>query len=454
LSSAAPAVNKKSKSRFVDRLKWPENGGRNWKTVPTLLRLDPKAFPGLIAIGCLISAITIAILDLALVHEMSGILSIRPLDVYIFIVGLSFLVIGAVLFYPLILLNHKMQVYVDEESERINAKYRLGLSRFNIERGKIENKSLNDYDLAKKMSQDNPDYHDFEYLHSTAVDIEAQRYGDIKSAIDLGKQTYDQIKKDILRELIYATAWENLEDSGYSLGSYIMPVTYCMSSIALGFIAFSLIPLLGTSTIMLGGTSINLIWAVGGFLGAYLYSFLPFFQRCTRRDLPPRAFLHYGLNIFIGTLGMALFGNLFLGSVSGSATQLALAAVLGSVPFYLLAEARKQGFQILESLGSFKLPGSKPKADAKAEQVGRKDLCEIPGIDVEFSDRLREESIMNIQNLAFANTEDLSKRTRLNRKMLFDWKDQAILLLLTGNIKTDNIRKSNIVKSNGANVND
>ncbi len=417
---------------FLRRLNWPQSSERHWKLIPTLLRNEPKAFLGLIAIGSIISGITIATLDLALLHEMSGILSSRPLDVYVFIVGISFLVGGAVLFYPFLLLNHRMQVYVEEETERLSAKYREGLQQYQIAKSKIQIPEKDQpvrEDILKKMSEENPDFQDFAYLYSAALEIENQSSQEIDYLINSGKQTYEQIKKDILRELIYSTAWENLEDSAYDLSAYIMPVTYCMASIALGLITFSLIPLLGTSTIMIGETSLNLTWAVGGFIGAYLYSFLPFFQRCTRRDLPPRAFLHYGLNIFIGTVGVALFGNLFLGSIAGSATQLAAAAVLGSVPFYLLAAARKQG------LGPLKLGASKPSA-------GCQDLCEIPGIDYEYAERLREEGIMNIQNLAFADIENLSKRTRLNRAMLFDWKDQAILMLLTRSIQTNNMKNS------------
>jgi hypothetical protein len=83
-------------------------------------------------------------------------------------------------------------------------------------------------------------------------------------------------------------------------------------------------------------------------------------------------------------------------------------------------------------LGSF---GSK-------KGVGSQDVFTIPGIDYDYSERLHEEGVMNIQNLAFSDPENLSKRTMLNRNMIFDWKDQAILMLLTGNVKTESFKKS------------
>jgi hypothetical protein len=365
---------------------------------------------------------------------MSGVAATRPLDVYIFIVAASFLVGGAIIFYPLLLINHRLQVYVQEEAERLSAKYREGLQEFQIRKSKENLPPDNDAAWAvysrilDGMSQQNPDYQDFAYLYTTYLEIEYQRYDDIHRAIREGAQTYEQIKKDILRELIYATAWENLEDSAYDLSSYIMPVAYCMAAVAFGFLTLTLIPLLGTGTIKIGDTYLNLIWAVGGFIGAYLYSFFPFFQRCTRKDLPPRAFLHYALNILLGTIAVAVFGNLFLSNVAGSGLQLALAAVMGSVPFWLLAEARRRGLSTLNW-------GKK--------NPGCGDLCEISGITYEYAERLHEEGIMNVQNLAFADPDNLSKRTRLNRNMIFDWKDQAILILLTGDVQTGKIKAGN-----------
>jgi hypothetical protein len=417
---------------FLRRIHWPENSSRHWRLIPTLIRQDPKAVISLMAIGGLITALTLLLADLALLREMSGLLSTNPLNVYAFIITFSFLVGAAILFYPFLLLNHRLQVYVEEEAEKLNDKYRTGMQQFQKEMAKNPQSSIGQ--ILDKMGVDSQD---FVYLYTTASLLEKQNCDEIDLLVEENKQTRPQAQREILRELIYATAWENLEDSAYSIGSYLMPVTYCMASIALGFMAFLLIPLLGTSTINVGGFSVNLIWAVGGFVGAYLYSFLPFFQRCTRRDLPPRAFLHYALNIFLGTLGVALFGNLFLESVPGSATQLALAAAIGSVPFWLLSVVRKQGIQ---SLNLEKIGIKKKK---RGNETGRCDLCEIPGIEYDYAERLREEGIMNIQNLAFADIENLGKRTRLGRKMLYDWKDQAILMLLTGDIDINRLKGAN-----------
>jgi len=48
---------------------------------------------------------------------------------------------------------------------------------------------------------------------------------------------------------------------------------------------------------------------------------------------------------------------------------------------------------------------------------------------------------MNIQQLAFANSENLSERTMFNKETVCDWKNEAILRLLTGNIPLDRKKK-------------
>jgi len=193
------------------------------------------------------------------------------------------------------------------------------------------------------------------------------------------------------------------------------------------FFCFDSIPFLGITEIALGESSINLVWAAGGFTGAYLYSLYPLFQRYTRRDLPPRAFLDYAIRVFLGTMAVTVFGNLFLLDY-GAELQFSIAAVLGSVPFVVLNQARKQIFSKLS------WPG-------KRETVGSKDVSEISGITYEYSLRLHEEGVMNIQQLAFANSEKLSERTMFNKGTVCDWKDEAILRLLTGNIPLDSSKK-------------
>jgi hypothetical protein len=127
-------------------------------------------------------------------------------------------------------------------------------------------------------------------------------------------------------------------------------------------------------------------------------------------------------------MAVTVFGNLFLLDYAAE-LQFSMAAVLGSVPFVVLNQARTQLFSKLS------WPG-------KVETVGSKDVSEISGITYEYSLRLHEEGVMNIQQLAFANSEKLSERTMFNKDTVCDWKDEAILRLLTGNIPMDGSKEN------------
>jgi Icc-related predicted phosphoesterase len=66
--------------------------------------------------------------------------------------------------------------------------------------------------------------------------------------------------------------------------------------------------------------------------------------------------------------------------------------------------------------------------------VGNQDLSTMRGVTTDYAERLHEEGIMNIQNLAFIDVEITRKRTMFNMNMLFEWKEEVNLRLLTGDI--------------------
>jgi len=396
----------------------PSKLEKGWKMIPTLMRR--ARFPRrLFVVGIVVCALTVVMVDSALLHEMSSVFTVRPVDVFFLILAASFLLASAVLLYPILALHYRQTILFEEEVKRLNMKYLEGLQEFQRLREEYESPKLSREEawrnIVEAMSRDYPD---FAYLHMTLLDFLSQEKDAIASIRE--KQTFEQFKKDFIRKLINATAEEILEDTAYSLSAYEMPVSFCMLAVAFGFILSSLVPFLGTEKIQLGSTSINLVWAAGGFIGAYLYSLYPFFQRYTRGDLPPRAFLDYAIKVFLGTIAVTIFGNLFLDAFP-AAYHFSVAAVLGSVPFLIMTRAREYVFSKLSWPGSRKV-------------VGDQDVSNITGVTYDYAERLHEEGVMNIQNLAFADTEILSTRTMFNRNMLFDWKDEAILRLLTGDV--------------------
>jgi hypothetical protein len=435
---------KESKSENDSESSKPGAHKGNRRIIPTLF--TKKRYRVLFGSGILISIITVIFVTFALNYEMSGIIAARPWDVLFFIFVFCFMIVMAILLYPFLVVHFRERILEQEMFNSLSKKFQQGnaalaeeleesgviIEHFDDEvEDEIKSAQLGGVPLTMawdnvgwaaawdKVSAKHPD---FAYLY-TVVDQHFQ----VTKEVSDEKQTFEQKRQDYLRGLIRATAAEHIEDSTFGIHSYELPVVFCMLSVAFGFFVLSLVPFLGLTEIGFGESSINLVWAAGGFTGAYLYSLYPLFQRYTRRDLPPRAFLDYAIKVFLGTLAVTVFGNLFLLDY-GAEFQFAFAAVLGSVPFVVLNQARKQ---IFSKIG---WPG-------KRETVGSKDVSEISGITYDYSLRLHEEGVMNIQQLAFVNSEKLSERTMFNRETVCDWKDEAILRLLTGNIPMDSSKE-------------
>jgi hypothetical protein len=398
------------------------------KMVPTLYSNAPATIKQLILVGLGICIVTVLIADLGLYHEMSTIFPTRPIEALSIMVAVSFLLIAAILLFPILLLHYRNNVLIEEETEQLSSHYNLGMQEFQRRRRDLK-PDVDDpahwSEIAERMSMENADYQDFAYLHITLLQLLELNYDELRELIDRKIQTEEQYKKDKLRELINASAEEIVEDTTYDLPSYAMPVSYTMLAVAFGFIITFFIPLLGTGTVQLGDTTISLVWAAGGFLGAFIYSLFPFFLRYTRRDLPPTAFLHYAMKIFLGTIAVVIVGNLlfenYLFTGVPVAFQFPTAAVLGSMPFLIMSVVRQR---VLSKMG----------VDIKEKGIGSADVCNISGITYEYAERLHEEGVLNIQNLAYADPETLSKRTRFSHGTLFDWKDEAILRLLAENM--------------------
>jgi len=372
---------------------------------PTLF--TQKKYKVIYGTGTLISIVTVIFVAIALSHEMAGLFVTRPTDVLVFIFVFCFLIVFGILLYPLLAIHFRERILFEEKVKHLLTTYQEANAEL------IEETKEIGWEMAwDKVSSKYPD---FAYLY-TVLD---QHFDFSKKTTD-ENQTLVQKRQDFLRGLVRATAEESIEDSTFGIRSYELPLVFCMLSVAIGFFVFSLIPFLGIDQIVFGKSSINLTWAAGGFVGAYLYSLYPLFQRYTRRDLPPRAFLDYAVRVFLGTFAVTVFGNLLLLDY-GSEMQFAIAAVLGSVPFIVLSQVRAKVFSKIGWLG-------------RTETVGSNDVSTISGITYEYSLRLHEEGVMNVQQLAFANSENLSERTMFNVKALTDWKDEAILQLLTGNI--------------------
>jgi hypothetical protein len=93
--------------------------------------------------------------------------------------------------------------------------------------------------------------------------------------------------------------------------------------------------------------------------------------------------------------------------------------VAGGFPFAFLAEVAEAVFSRLD-------------AGKRRLMAGKRSTTLVEGVGVFTAQRLSEEGIDVIQHLAFCDVTDLARRTRYSEHIVSDWKDQAILYLLTG----------------------
>jgi hypothetical protein len=188
------------------------------------------------------------------------------------------------------------------------------------------------------------------------------------------------------------------------------------------------IPHWANLTLNFGTTTVPLPLMVlqAGYLGGAAYAAFTIISRVLNRDITPRLFLVASVRLMLAPLGALVLylstpDTLPIANV-GMATStglLLLYFVAGGFPFALLAEGAEALFSRLE-VGKRRL------------LAGKRSTTLIEGIGVFTAQRVSEEGIEVIQHLAFCEVGDLARRTRYAERTVADWKDQAILYLLTG----------------------
>jgi hypothetical protein len=191
-------------------------------------------------------------------------------------------------------------------------------------------------------------------------------------------------------------------------------------------------------TLNFGNTTIALPLIVlqAGYLGGAAYAAFTIISRVLNRDIAPRLFMVASVRLMLAPLGALVLylstpdtlpiANVSMATSTGS---LLFYFVAGGFPFALLAEGAEALFSRLE-VGKRRL------------LAGKRSTTMIEGVGVFTAQRLSEESVDVVQHLAFCDVVDLARRTRYSERTVADWKDQAILYLLTGDCAVPGRAKS------------
>ena len=167
-----------------------------------------------------------------------------------------------------------------------------------------------------------------------------------------------------------------------------------------------------------------------GFLGGCAYAAYNLISRFLAQDIAPRLFLVSGVRLILAPLAALILYMLSPENASIPLTTLnlpmgnsrfAVAVYLaaGGFPFALLRTVAEDLRSRLDPL-------------KQGLMAGKRSITLVEGVTVFTAQRLGEEGIDVIQHLAFCDPADVARRTRYSESTVADWKDQAILYLLTG----------------------
>jgi hypothetical protein len=164
-----------------------------------------------------------------------------------------------------------------------------------------------------------------------------------------------------------------------------------------------------------------------GFLGGIVYTSIDLLSRFSRKDLTPRVYFNSSFRlIYSAVVAIVIY---FSFSYTNVDTTLSTSALL-----LIVFLAGVAPIQLLIYYADNNLVSRIYKDWRRGNNVGNKPVNQLEGINSSTAGRLGEEGIDYIQQLALCNPNEISFRTNYPLETVKDWKDQAILYILTGNV--------------------
>ncbi len=160
-----------------------------------------------------------------------------------------------------------------------------------------------------------------------------------------------------------------------------------------------------------------------GFLGAYLFTVQTITRRFLTSDLNPESYMQVASRTIVAVIVAAIFSMAFpiqneaanLGGGVLLATLYTLAFVIGIFP--------ENGMSWILSFARRYFPSDTSDKEPSYE------LQTLQGLNRWHAIRLNVEGIDNVHNLANVDVSDLVQRTQFSVQQIFDWIDQAVLLI-------------------------
>jgi len=260
-----------------------------------------------------------------------------------------------------------------------------------------------------------------------------------------GNPNEDELKDWLLRfeldELLNMIVSKEMKEDGTDFPSYLLPLSFFLFIYFSGFLImttfidsiFNPMPSKDYYIPLFANQQIPIIVIQWGFLGGLVYTSISLLNRFLRNDLVPRVYFNSAFRLILSAVvAIVIYFVYMITNPTGNPITLTpppqillLCFLAGVAPVQFLVHfADTQLSKINEGWKRRSTPGDRP-------------ITQIEGIDSVTSQRLSEEGVNYVQDMALCNYLEISSRTNFPLEIVYNWKDQAILYTLTGGIGID-----------------
>ncbi len=252
------------------------------------------------------------------------------------------------------------------------------------------------------------------------------------------KEIKDWLLRFELDELLKIIVSRQMKEDGTDFPSYLLPLSFFLFMYFSGFLVVTSFvdaifnPGQGVNDAyipLFPGQQIPIVVVQWGFMGGLVYTSISLLNRFLRNDLVPRVYFNAAFRLILSAVvAIVIYFIYMFANPTGQPGNTTPAQIL-----LLCFLAGVAPIQFLIHFADSQL--SKLNGDWKRRSTpGNRPITQLEGIDSVTSQRLSEEGINYVQEMALCNYIELSSKTNFPLEIVYNWKDQAILHTLTGGI--------------------
>jgi hypothetical protein len=230
---------------------------------------------------------------------------------------------------------------------------------------------------------------------------------------------------------------------GIDLKSYLFPLLFFVFTYYSGMLTviplinsiFSGVPVNTYIPIFSNNQQIPILVIQWGFLGGFTYSVINLLRRSLMADLAPRMYISASFQLIFSVVAAIVIYLLYMiiNPQNSSITPppiLLFCFVAGAAPIQFLINLAESQLSKID------------KGWKRRNTSGNKNIVQLQGIDWITANRLNEEGIRYIFDMALINPVNIAFKTKFDLLTIENWRDQAILFYLIGDVVVDISEKS------------